>query len=264
MRKNGKILVVDDSQSIRDVLRKFLEQKGFEILSAVDAFEAADLLGSNDVILIITDIYMPNKTGFDFLEEIRSNGSHAIPVIVITGFPTAETVETAASLKVKHFLLKPINFNRLTTAVEDALGEESPLPKMDDVSFSGYKALVLSHDSKELRKVSSILNEQGVNVTVAESWLDGTGIIKKTLPHFVFIGDRLEDADGDAVLRGISRRADLGTVVTVRVKSGGLTGERLGKFSFLLNAGDVSAIQVKRMLRLGRAAINRARSMESI
>jgi CheY-like chemotaxis protein len=82
---NKKILVVDDEEVIRKFLRIQLAKLGYEVKEAADGEQALEKLGKDDFDLLICDIIMPNKNGWEVMREVRSNPrTKDIPIIVLT------------------------------------------------------------------------------------------------------------------------------------------------------------------------------------
>lgn len=81
---NYRILVVDDEAAVRDTAKAILATQGYEIITAVDGFDALVQLRRSLPDLIISDLSMPNMSGFEFLSVVRKRFPH-IPVIAISG-----------------------------------------------------------------------------------------------------------------------------------------------------------------------------------
>ncbi len=107
-----KILIVDDSSTMRKIVTRSLRQAGWEdceILEAGDGQEALDLLATTPVDLILSDINMPNMDGMEFLRQKATIPAiQGIPVVMITTEAVADTVE-----KVKDLGPKEASKNRL-------------------------------------------------------------------------------------------------------------------------------------------------------
>jgi two-component system, chemotaxis family, chemotaxis protein CheY len=83
---NKKILIVDDTQSMRSLLSMTLKQMGFEVVEAVDGVDGLEKLKSNpNVDLIFSDYNMPNKNGIEFIKDVKAIAEFkTIPVVLLT------------------------------------------------------------------------------------------------------------------------------------------------------------------------------------
>ena len=120
----GKILVVDDENDVRDVIRLQLEQKGFNVLEAVDGQDAINILKSGDnlvnVGLILCDIRMPKVNGVEAIEFLRKEAP-GIPIVVITGYPDTELATGLMKKGVKDYLVKPVEKSKLMAVVDEQI-----------------------------------------------------------------------------------------------------------------------------------------------
>ncbi len=118
---SGKILVVDDEADVRDVIKLQLEQRGLNVLEAVDGQNAIDILksGSNmmNVGVILCDIRMPKVNGVECIEFIRKEAP-GIPIVVITGYPDTELASDLLKKGVKDYLVKPVEKEKLLAVVD--------------------------------------------------------------------------------------------------------------------------------------------------
>jgi two-component system response regulator AtoC len=118
----GPILIVDDDRNHLKVLRGLLEREGFETLSAVDVDSALPLIENHDLVLVITDLKMPGKTGMDLL-VISRHRKPAVPVILITGHGDIETAVAAIKSGAYDFITKPVDEHELLNSVRKAVAE---------------------------------------------------------------------------------------------------------------------------------------------
>ena len=120
----GKILVVDDESDVRDIIRLQLEQKGFNVLEAVDGENAISILQSGDnlvnVGLILCDIRMPKVNGVETIEFLK-NEAPGIPIVVITGYPDTELATGLLKKGVKDYLVKPVEKEKLLAVVDEQI-----------------------------------------------------------------------------------------------------------------------------------------------
>ena len=118
-----RIMVVDDEQVMRDLLREILSQSGYEVATVDGGKEALYLLSSKPFDLMIVDIVMPGVDGIEVLVGARQIVEH-IPVIMMTGYPSLETAERLANLGATDYLTKPFTPALIEMAVQKALQGE--------------------------------------------------------------------------------------------------------------------------------------------
>src|SRR5260221_14780474 len=102
-----RILVVDDEQSMREMLAIMLRREGFEVVAAESRAVAAAVLGQGPVDLVITDVKLPDGDGIEILRHVKAASPETV-VIVITAFGSTETAVDALKMgahyyRVKHF-----------------------------------------------------------------------------------------------------------------------------------------------------------------
>ena len=120
----ARILIVDDEDAIRDVLSRILARADHEVEACPDAQSALDLARTWSPDLIITDVYMPEMDGIEFLIQIREERPDQ-PIIVISGgaerSPADLVLEDAGHLGAVSTLAKPFEMDEVLAAVNAAL-----------------------------------------------------------------------------------------------------------------------------------------------
>lgn len=102
-----KILLIDDDQFIRKIYQSDLTSRGFDVVTAEDGEIGLGKISSEQPDLVILDIIMPQKNGFEVLEELQKSGLSAkIPVIVHSNLAQEADKERALSLGAKEYILK--------------------------------------------------------------------------------------------------------------------------------------------------------------
>jgi two-component system chemotaxis response regulator CheY len=118
---HGKILIIDDEQDVREVIRLHLEGQGFNILEAENGEEAINTLREEDnmvnVGLILCDIRMPKVNGVECIDFLRKEAP-GIPVVVVTGYPDTEMATSFLKKGVKDYLVKPVEKEKLVETVK--------------------------------------------------------------------------------------------------------------------------------------------------
>ena len=117
---NMKILVVDDFQTMRRIIRNYLRQLGFNnVEEAEDGDVALEKLVETQFDFVITDWNMPKMTGIDLLKKIRAeNNFKNIPVLIITAEAEKENVVQAAQAGVNDYIVKPFTPEVLQAKIE--------------------------------------------------------------------------------------------------------------------------------------------------
>ncbi|MBD3349431.1 MAG: response regulator [Candidatus Eisenbacteria bacterium] len=117
---NGRILVVDDEDSIREYLSMMLEREGYDVESTADGKKAAKLCQKSEFDVIVTDIQLPGMSGIEFLSALRESDPN-VPVIIVTGHASQESAIEALNLGAFYYLLKPVSNEELKHVVRNAL-----------------------------------------------------------------------------------------------------------------------------------------------
>ena len=120
----ARVLVIDDDEQTRALIRHMLEGEGHEVVEAVDGADGLRLFGKNPPDLVLTDINMPGLDGHDVIEAIRVLRAD-VPIIAISGggaTPKDELLLKASKLGAVEIIMKPFEFRQLVGAVERALG----------------------------------------------------------------------------------------------------------------------------------------------
>lgn len=119
-----KILIVDDEEVIRKFLRIHLAKLGYEVQEAIDGGNALERLGSDNFDLLICDILMPNKDGWQVLKEMRSNPrTKNIPVIVLTAKNEDSDMFKGYDLGANYYMTKPFTKAQLLFGLKLMFGE---------------------------------------------------------------------------------------------------------------------------------------------
>ena len=114
------ILLVEDKESLRRVLRLTLEHAGYSVTEAADAREAIDQIGRVPHKIVLTDLRMPHGSGLDVLRAARAADA-TVPVIVMTAYGSIDEAVQAMKDGAHDFLQKPVDSNHLLLLVERAL-----------------------------------------------------------------------------------------------------------------------------------------------
>jgi two-component system chemotaxis response regulator CheY len=114
-----RILTIDDSKTMRDMLLLTLTDAGFEVLQAVDGLDGLDVLKRERVDVIITDINMPKMNGYEVIEHLRANPDHKnTPILVLTTESDQENKIRARDAGANGWIVKPFDPERLADVIK--------------------------------------------------------------------------------------------------------------------------------------------------
>ncbi len=115
------ILIVEDNEMNRDMLRRRLSRKGYSVLVAQDGVEGLSVARSESPDLIIMDLSLPIVDGWEASRRLKADSTtSAIPIIALTAHAMSTDKEKALAAGCDDFDTKPIDFNRLLQKIDDA------------------------------------------------------------------------------------------------------------------------------------------------
>ena len=113
-----RILTIDDSKTMRDMLMVTLADAGFDVLQAVDGQDGLDVLGKERVDVIITDINMPKMDGYEVIRQLRGNPDHkSTPILVLTTESELSKKQLARDVGATGWMVKPFDPDRLLATI---------------------------------------------------------------------------------------------------------------------------------------------------
>jgi two-component system response regulator HydG len=120
MREKTRILVADDEESHRIMLRAVLQEEGYEVAEAADGPESIRAVEQEPFDLILLDIRMPGMNGIEALMEIRKISPY-VPVLMMTAYSSVKTAVDALKAGAFEYLIKPLDIDELKILIEKAL-----------------------------------------------------------------------------------------------------------------------------------------------
>ena len=118
-----RIVIIDDEDPVRAMLRDVLEEEGYEVAEAADGWCGLQLLTTAPADLVITDILMPDKEGIETIREVRADHPN-VPVIAMSGggaVGNLDFLQLARDFGAAEVLQKPIRIDKLLDAVTGVL-----------------------------------------------------------------------------------------------------------------------------------------------
>ena len=120
---NIKILVVDDDMIVLNSCKRVLEAEYFEVHYVSCANKALKLMESDGFDLLLIDVKMPEHDGMFLIQKVKEKWSE-IPIVVMSGYPTSETIANGFKLGATSFIAKPFTPDELLKSVRETLKKE--------------------------------------------------------------------------------------------------------------------------------------------
>ena len=117
--KQGLILVVDDEEMVRNLVRRTLQEADYDVITAVNGQEALDKVSQFNISLVLLDIKMPGLDGFQVLDRIRQHSD--IPVIMLTAVKEVTAVRDSFNLGADDYVTKPFSKKELLLRIQTKL-----------------------------------------------------------------------------------------------------------------------------------------------
>lgn len=115
----SKVIIVDDSDTIRSQLKKDLEAAGFSAVEAVDGLDGFNIVKANgDAKLIVCDVNMPKMDGVTLIQKLKSDLSNAIPIVMLTTESNDEMRAKGKENGVVAWVVKPYKADKLIPAIK--------------------------------------------------------------------------------------------------------------------------------------------------
>ncbi len=166
VNRNRHLLVVDDDDRIRTLLKEFLARNGFRVTAARDAHAARRLLDTLDFDLAVFDVMMPGEDGFSLARWLRgrSGTSAATPILMLTARGLPEDRIEGLSLGADDYLSKPFEPQELLLRIEAILRRANARP-------TGQERLKLGRCTFDLDRAELFVGDEPVRLTEAEAQL---------------------------------------------------------------------------------------------
>ena len=174
-----RILLAEDDRLSAHLVKRRLEQYGFVVTVAGNGLEALDIIRSQEVDLLITDVVMPKMDGVDLYLELKKNlVTAALPIIIVTDKQVFQG--SFSALGVNHFIPKASNVNVLLAKIRE-------IGNLAGESKQYHKMLICGDDPKITGQMQFLLQEKECLVTVVENPIEIVTNALAMVPHVVFI-----------------------------------------------------------------------------
>ncbi len=113
-----RVMTVDDSATVRQVLKMTLAEAGYDVVEAIDGADALNKLSADSVDMLVTDLNMPNVDGIDLIQQVRRKpGNRFMPIIMLTTVSQPEMKTAGKAAGASGWITKPFNPDQLLAVV---------------------------------------------------------------------------------------------------------------------------------------------------
>ena len=158
----ARVLIADDDAVVRDVVRRYLQRDGLEVLMAGDGGEALRLLGTERIDVAVLDVMMPGPNGLSLCRTLRQGGDYSVPVILLTALGEEDDRIAGLEAGADDYLTKPFSPRELALRVRSLLRRAPAAPSTIPLEIT-VGALTVSTASR-----SVTVGDQPVGLTNRE------------------------------------------------------------------------------------------------
>ncbi|MEN6437752.1 MAG: response regulator [Syntrophobacter sp.] len=223
-----KILIVDDSSTVRSALRRELEQMGATVSEACDGCEGFETANSGEFDLIITDVEMPRMNGYALCEKLKNQSKDSTPILMLSSRDHEEDIERGFKVGAAGYLSKFSAKSELSERIQEILDTRSLL--------KGRTILVVDDSSVTRNVIQKALRKAGFDVIPAENGKMALEILRHSLPDMILSDLHMPELDGLALCRTV--HAD----------------RNLRQIPFIIMSSDGDRATMRRTLQFGAAA----------
>ena len=151
-----KLLIVDDDQNICEMLKLYFENEGYNVKCAYDGIEGINLFKAYEPNLVLLDIMMPKKDGWQVCREIRENSSK--PVIMITAKGEVFDKVLGLELGADDFIVKPFDMKELSARIKAVLRRYNAQVNVSDEEIVKFENIEISLQKYELKLLGKAID----------------------------------------------------------------------------------------------------------
>jgi PAS domain S-box-containing protein len=258
----ARVLIVDDSLTVRMDISEALEAADFDVIAAGDIAGARAALADGLCELIILDVQLPDGDGLDFLKELKGEpATQAIPVLLLSNEAEVANRVRGIAAGACEYIGKPYDLGQLLARARALVqpAQERPRTARTDAAADGKRRILVIDDSATYRnQVREALEGAGYAVQAAETGEEGLTMAAASGPDAVIVDGNLPGIDGVTVVRRLKSDTSLRSVPCVLLTAAEGTADELrsleaGADAYIRKSEDLGVILVRLAALLRRA-----------
>ncbi|MEP1259834.1 response regulator, partial [Algoriphagus sp.] len=233
----GKVLIVDDNENNRLIVRQMLLLKNIKSVEAKNGFEALQVMASGEPFdLILMDYHMPFMDGLETIKKIRESfpvAERELPIMLLhSSSDDHKIIESCKALHVKHRLIKPIKihdfFHALSKVNNPESNQQGKIVREVDAPSRAFTVLVAEDNLVNTLLARTIIRKIAPNATIVEvkNGLEALEFCKKEFPDIIFMDVQMPEMNGYEATKNIRLLEQDTHVPIVAFTAGNVKGER--------------------------------------
>lgn len=198
MNNNINILVVDDEETIVDVIEAYLKNAGYNVFTAYDGKEAINIFNNENINLIILDLMLPDISGEEVCKIIKNEKD--VPIIMLTAKINEDDILNGFNLGADDYVVKPFSVKQLIARISAVLRRIKDLSSSPILSFNNGD-LIINLESHEVKKNNKLItltrSEYNILLTLSENIkrvFTRNELIDRVMGEDVDVFDRIIDS----------------------------------------------------------------------
>jgi HAMP domain-containing protein/signal transduction histidine kinase/CheY-like chemotaxis protein len=238
--RTKRLLIVEDDDIERQSIVELLDYEDIEVLSAASGAQAMEALNDQSIDCMVLDLRLPDMTGFELLERVRSNPALAdLPVVVFTGKELSAAEQTKLRTVAKSIVLKDVQSPErlldetalfLHRVVTDLPPEKQAMLQRlhgSNEVLRSRKVLVVDDDARNIFALTSLLENQDMEVISTTNGRSAIDLIQKTSDLSIVLMDiMMPDMDGYETMRNIRNLPEHRTLPILALTAKAMKGDR--------------------------------------
>jgi two-component system, cell cycle response regulator len=211
-----RILVIDDNPTNLKLACEVLECEGYEVVRAIDAEKAKEMIASRLPDLILMDIGLPGMDGLTFTRILKADDlTKHIPIVALTAFAMKGDSLKAFEAGCDGYISKPIDIRRFPQQIAEYLQQSGE--KNTALDHSHINVMVIEDEPINRKLACIVLEAEGHRVTRAETAETALLFIKKRKPDVIILDLRLPEMDGLSLTRKLKQDAETSHIPIIAI-----------------------------------------------